>query len=233
MRVKFWLMILLFASYSYLLFVLWWQKKLSLFLHPDFIPLAFAAAVVLGILTIALFFQRHSHVQAIVVWRWLVLLLPVVVVSFIPLRPLSSSTALTRGANSGVLSIGRKVNAMQFASNPAKRSLYQWVIALNANPEPSHYDGQPVNIKGFILHDPAIPGDQVLLARFIVTCCAADARVLSLPIQKTPALDGAKDDQWFEIKGKMKVVEQAEQRILVVQPESATQIAEPDDPYEI
>jgi uncharacterized repeat protein (TIGR03943 family) len=233
MRAKLWVFFILFAAYTYMLTILWWQKKLSLFLHPDFIPLAIGAAIILLIITFALLFQRHSHVHALSWWKTVFLLLPIVVVTFVPLRPLSSSTALTRGINSGVLSIGRKVNAMQFASNPAKRTLYQWVIALNANPEPTHYDGQPVNIKGFILHDPALPSDQVLLARFIVTCCAADARVLSLPIQKTSALANAKDDQWFAIKGKMVVVESNGQRSLLVQPDSAEQITEPDDPYEI
>lgn len=233
MRARLWLFFLIFAAYTYLLVILWWQKKLSLFLHPDFIPLAFAAAVILLLVTLALLFQRHSHAHAIGWWRGLLLIIPIVVVSFVPLRPLSSSTALSRGSNSGVLSIGRKVNSMQFASNPAKRSLYQWVIALNANPEPTHYDGQPVNIKGFVLHDPALPNDQVLLARFIVTCCAADARVLSLPIKKTAVFAEAKDDQWFEVKGKMTIIETEGKRSLLVQPDSAQRISEPDDPYEI
>lgn len=233
MRAKLWLFFLLFAAYTYMLVILWWQKKLSLFLHPDFIPLAIVAACVLLVITLALLFQRHSHVHALSWWRGVFLLLPILVVTFVPLRPLSSSTALTRGINSGVLSIGRKVNALQFASNPAKRSLYQWVIALNANPEPTHYDGQPVNIKGFVLHDPALPNDQVLLARFIVTCCAADARVLSLPLQKTAALAEAKDDQWFEIKGKMTVIDVDGRRSLLVQPDSAKHITQPEDPYEI
>lgn len=233
MRARLWLYFLIFAAYTYLLTILWWQKKLSLFLHPDFIPLAVVAAVVLLLVTVFLLFQSHSHAHAIGWWRGMLLIIPVIVVSFVPLRPLSSSTALSRGANSGVLSIGRKVNTMQFSSNPAKRTLYQWVIALNANPEPTHYDGQPVNIKGFILHDPALPDNQVLLARFIVTCCAADARVLSLPIQKVSELNDAKDDQWFEIKGKMAVVEADGKRSLLVQPENAQRISEPEDPYEI
>lgn len=233
MRAKLWLNILLFAAYSGFLATLWWQKKLSLFLHPDFIPLAIAAALILLVVTIALFFDRHADGGGVVWWRMLILFIPLVVGFVIPLRPLSSTTALNRGATSGVLSIGRKVNSLQFASNPATRSLYQWVIALNANPEPSHYDGLPVNIKGFILHDPSIAHDQILLARFIVTCCAADARVLSLPIQQTTGLEGAKDDQWYEIKGKMKVVTVDNKRELVVQPDSVHQIAEPDDPYEI
>ncbi len=66
-----------------------------------------------------------------------------------------------------------------------------------------------------------------------MTCCAADARVLSLPIQKTSALVKAKDDQWYAIKGKMVMVDSNGQRSLLVQPDSAEQITEPDDPYEI
>lgn len=233
MRAKLWSVIGLFAAYTFLLVDLWWQKKLNLFLHPDFVPLAIAAAITLGLVTVANFFHHDQSAYKVSWWRAMVLLIPVFVVVFIPLRPLSSSTALSRGATSGVLSIGQKVNSMQFSSNPAQRSLYQWVIALNANPEPDHYEGQPVNIKGFILHDPTNPSDQILLARFIVTCCAADARVLSLPISKVADLVDAKDDQWYEVKGKMKVVDQNGHRELIVEPDMVNHIAEPDDPYEI
>ncbi|MBP6084625.1 TIGR03943 family protein [Candidatus Gracilibacteria bacterium] len=225
----------LFLAYGLALLWLWWQRRMTFFLHPDFVPLTIAAMVALFLLAFALVFSRGASSQHVQIpwWRVLILAIPLLVIFTVDVRPLSSSAALSRGTTTGALSIGRKANAGNFATNPAKRSLYQWVIALNANPEPEHYVNQPVRIKGFILHDPDSPQNQVLLARFIVTCCAADARVLSLPLIKEPLLAEAQNDQWYDIEGVMQIVTEGDKRQLVVVPTKATAIAQPDDPYEI
>lgn len=208
---------------------------MTFFLHPDFVPLTIAAMIALFLLALALVLSHRTGSQPVHIpwWRVVILAIPLLVVFTVDVRPLSSSAALSRGTTTGALSIGRKVSAGNFATNPAKRSLYQWVIALNANPEPEHYVNQPVRIKGFVIHDPEGPDGQVLLARFIVTCCAADARVLSLPLIKAPLLSDAQNDQWYEIEGVMQIVTAGDKRQLVVAPTKATPIAQPDDPYEI
>ena len=228
--------ILLFGGYALAIISLVWRKKLLLFLHPDFLILAYLAIFTLLFLTVWLLFthKHHHHPVNLVWWRIVLLLLPLVTVFLFEMRPLSSSAALERGLSTGALTIGRSLNAHQFATKPEKRSLYQWVIALNANPEPSHYEGQAVHVSGFVVHDPSLPADQVNIARFIVTCCAADARVLSLPIQKTlPFFSELKDDEWIDVTGKMAVIETLGKRSLVILPTEVKRISQPDNPYEI
>lgn len=160
--------------------------------------------------------------------------IPLIAIFFFDLRSLSSTSALERGLSTGALTIGRSVNKNQFATKPEKRSLYQWVIALNANPEPSHYAEQAVHVSGFIVHDPQLPDDQVSIARFIVTCCAADARVLTLPVKKSlPILSQLANDQWVDITGKMNVIDLQGKRTLVIVPSEVRLISQPDNPYEI
>lgn len=222
-----------FAAYGAAVTFLWWKKKLLLFLHPDFVPLALAAAVVLAVVALSIVLLRHYHAVSIAPWRIVLLCLPLVLMFLTDLRPLSSASAIDRGLAPGSLTIGRRISSGQFATKPEKRSLYQWVIALNADPEPSHYDGQLVKVKGFITRDPH-DSDQLLVARFILTCCAADARVLSLPLQKSlPILQTITNDQWIEVEGKMAIVEKEGKRSLIVVPSKVEAISIPDDPYEV
>ena len=228
------LLFVFFAAYSIGLLFLLLRKKLLLFLHPDFVPLAVAAAIGLAIVALGILLLRHYHAIHIVPWRAVLLCVPLLLIFFTDLRPLSSASAVDRTLAAGSLTIGRHVSASQFATKPEKRSLYQWVIALNADPEPSHYEGQIVKVRGFIAHDASLPADQLLVGRFILTCCAADARLLSLPVRKNvPVLENIADDQWVAIEGKMTVVENAGKRILLVVSRKVEVIAIPDDPYEI
>jgi len=228
------LLFVFFATYSIAVLFLLLRKKLLLFLHPDFVPLAVAAAIALAIVALGILLLRHYHAITIAPWRIVLLCIPLLLIFFTNLRPLSSASAVDRTLAAGSLTIGRHVSSSQFATKPEKRSLYQWVIALNADPEPSHYDGQTVKVRGFIAHDPTLPDDQILVGRFILTCCAADARLLSLPVQKSVSLlQNVADDQWVDIEGKMAMVEKDGKRSLIVVPSKVEMIAIPDDPYEI
>ncbi|MBI4836116.1 MAG: TIGR03943 family protein [Candidatus Abawacabacteria bacterium] len=224
------LFIFLFAGYGLGFLWLLAKKKLLLFLHPDFVPLAVAAAVIMLLVAFSIFSLAHYHAVKLKRWRILLLCLPLLLICFTDLKPLSSIAAAERGINTGALTVGRRFTTGGFATKPEKRSLYQWVIALNADPEPSHYEGQAVNVKGFIMHQEG----QTLVARFILTCCAADARVLSLPIKSTQeSVATLKDDQWVHVMGKMAVEEKDGKRSLIVIPTKVDLIAIPEDPYEI
>lgn len=227
---------LLFLVYSIGFIFLIWNKRLLLFLHPDFLPLAYFAMIFLLLIALALLFSKlhHHHLVTARWWKWLLMLLPLLAIFFFELKPLSSSAALDRGINTGSLTIGRRASVGQFATKPENRTLYQWVIALNADPEPSHYDGQKVRVRGFVLRDESLPIGQIAIAKFILTCCAADARVLSLPVQELDSiLTTLANDEWVEVEGQMNVLENNGQRSLVVVPSKVTPISIPENPYEI
>lgn len=61
------------------------------------------------------------------------------------------------------------------ANNPEDRSIVDWTRTLSVYPEPEAYAGQPVDVKGFVVHPPKLDEDLIIVARFMITCCAADA----------------------------------------------------------
>jgi len=225
-----------FLLYSLVVAWLLASKRVLLFLHPDFLPLAYFASAVMFVFALAIVFSRlhHHHFEKWSFLKMIYLLLPVILILVTDLKPLSSVAAIDRGLDTGALTIGRRVAVGQFGSKPENRTLYQWVIALNADPEPTHYQGQKVVIEGFVLRDPSMPAGQVAVAKFILTCCAADARVLSLPVlSEHTVLATLPNDVWVRVEGIMEVVEENGARQLVVKPNVVQQIPIPDNPYEI
>jgi uncharacterized repeat protein (TIGR03943 family) len=87
-------------------------------------------------------------------------------------------------------------------------------------------------VQGFVVHPPASPANRFFIARFVVTCCAADAYPVGLPVdlpagtaQTYPA------DTWVEIRGQMATGQVKGQRRLVLNAEKVTPIKPPANPY--
>ena len=84
--------------------------------------------------------------------------------------------------------------------------------------------GTVVRLVGFVAG--ADGQGRVLLTRFSVKCCAADATVSQVALVMPP---GAKDDSWLQVTG---AVVSAPGRLPVVQVRSSAVVEEPEDPYE-
>ncbi|MTD54863.1 TIGR03943 family putative permease subunit [Amycolatopsis pithecellobii] len=85
-----------------------------------------------------------------------------------------------------------------------------------------------VRLTGFVTHT----GDSVLLARMVITCCAADAYPLKVRMRGLPA--GYENDTWLEVTGR--VVPGTATKATTFTPDfvvaSARRITAPADPYE-
>ena len=51
--------------------------------------------------------------------------------------------------------------------------------------------GEPITLEGFVTHEASAPPDEIVLTRYIVTCCVADAtiaqvRIVGLPARRLP-----------------------------------------------
>lgn len=84
-----------------------------------------------------------------------------------------------------------------------ERSLLGWVRTLNVYPEPDSYAGQKLKLQGLVLHSPELPPEYLLLSRFVITCCAADAYPVGLPVKLTASRQVYPPDTWIEVEGKM------------------------------
>jgi len=160
----------------------------------------------------------------------LTIFIPIIIGLLMPAQPLSVETALTRGTALALES--KAVSAFDiFTTNPESRNLIEWVRVLTANPEPDTYKGQKVNIEGFLIYPKDFP-NEVYISQFIISCCAADARPISLSVNKNKLFDTYKEGDWIRLEGVFDVLENSYERRVLIQANKITRITTPKDPYE-
>jgi uncharacterized repeat protein (TIGR03943 family) len=148
-------------------------------------------------------------------------------------RLFTSQAAIQRGISTESVTVTRN-QTKSFRANlkPESKTLVDWVRSLNIYPEPDAYAGQKVNIKGFVLHPKELPTDYLTIARFVITCCAADAYPIALPVKFTGDRTTYAQDSWLQVKGKMIVETLAGKRQLVIAATELQPTATPKNPYQ-
>lgn len=237
-----WLDVLAIAAWGILMLKYWLAGKLNLLIHPDYFWLAIAGG--LGLLVVAglkgwvLLRQRHAIVptlQHITLFppgfsSGLLLATAILGLFFTP-RVFASQTALQRGVTDTLGATRSQPQSFRSSVRPEERSLVDWVRTLNVYPEPDAYAGQKVKVQGFVIHTPEFPPDYLLLSRFVITCCAADAYPVGLPVKLTQNHQVYPPDTWLEVEGKMITENFGGKRQLTIQGSSLKQISEPQNPY--
>ena len=141
--------------------------------------------------------------------------------------------ALERGVTDFLSMTRIEPESFRGANNPEDRSIVDWTRTLSVYPEPEAYAGQPVDVKGFVVHPPKLDEDLIIVARFMITCCAADAYPVGLPVQLPPGStrNEFEPDGWLRIRGEMKSGRLEGRRQVIIAAETLDPIPEPDDPY--
>ena len=103
---------------------------------------------------------------------------------------------------------------------------------LNVYPEPDAYTGQQVKVIGFVTPMPDWPQNVFMISRFVLTCCAADAYPVGLPVQLPASAPVPEADAWLEVSGTMTTASLGGKRQLVVGSATLTPIPTPRNPYE-
>ncbi|MBD0390743.1 MAG: TIGR03943 family protein, partial [Nostoc sp. C3-bin3] len=103
---------------------------------------------------------------------------------------------------------------------------------LNVYPEPDAYTGKPVKVQGFAVHSSELPLEYLIISRFVITCCAADAYPVGLPVKLTQSRNAYPVDQWFEVEGKMNTETLNGKRQLIIEATGPLKkINTPANPY--
>jgi uncharacterized repeat protein (TIGR03943 family) len=241
-----WADVIALALWGLLLLNYWLSGKLNLLIHPNYNILTVASAI--GLLGLAAWkswelWQRRKSVrtndtQHISLlppgWGSLILVAVAMLGFLVTPRAFASQTALQRGVAD--VSLPTQVRPQQFrgVAKSEERTLIEWVRTLQVYPEPDAYAGQKVKIQGFSVHSPNLPEQYFLLTRFVITCCAADAYPVSLPIKLNQGTrNNYKVDQWFEVEGEIITETLGEgKRQVVVQSSGIRPIYEPKNPYD-
>lgn len=239
-----WLEALAIAAWGSLMLKYWLTGKLNLLIHPDYFWLAITGGVgflIVGSLKIwQLWRQRRQNIvpslQHITLFppgfsSALLLGTAILGLMYTP-RAFTSQTALQRGVTDFLGATRSQPQAFHSSVTPEQRSLLDWVRTLNVYPEPDRYTGQKVKVQGFVIHSNELPPEYLLLSRFVITCCAADAYPVGLPVKLEGESQVYQPDTWLEVEGQMITENIAGKRQLTIQAKSLKNIPQPDNPYE-
>ncbi len=219
-----------------------WTGLLLVLLHPDFHWLAIGAGwllVGMGLWRGWQWWQAQTTGQggqhlALLPRQWsLGILIGVAMVGLIYVpRPFASETALARGIADPIAMTRSQTERFGSGRNPGERTLTDWSRVLSVYPEPDAYTGDPVNVSGFVVHPPNWDESHVIVARFVMTCCAADAYPIGLPVRVPQGRSAFPPDSWIQVQGTMATETLKGRRQLVIQGETLETIPEPASPYE-
>ncbi|AFY62495.1 TIGR03943 family protein [Synechococcus sp. PCC 6312] len=234
-----WVTVLALGLWGILFLVFWLWGRLGLLIHPNYFPLAIISGFIL--LGIAIAQARRLAKKQVMPLQHLSLLPPswmswLLVVTaliglFITPRPFNSDTAVHRGLGDGLTVTRNKPQAFRANTPPEQRTLVDWVRTLDIYPEPDAYGGLPVDVEGFAVHPASFPDDTLTLARFVITCCAADAYPVGLAVKLPQPRAQYPADQWYRVKGRMITATLDGQRQLTIQAREIIPIPQPDNPF--
>lgn len=220
-----------------------WSGQLIVYVHRRFIWLVLIAALGLIVLAQSLFNNRppiRSEVDGLLVdqlapagakWRLMMMFLPLLLGILVPVRPLGAESAESRQVSQSIaFTTSGDVENTVLSLDPSDRSLLEWLWVFDITKDTSDLVGQPVNLEGFVLPDENLPEGQFLVARFIVTCCVADATAIGLAVE-APDINGQPFSGWVRVKGTMQVVYDQGKESLLIEADDIQSIPEPSNPY--
>jgi uncharacterized repeat protein (TIGR03943 family) len=219
--------------------------KLYLLLHPDYMWLAHLAMVLLLAMGVARLVQiwvsyrrgqvvrSQEHIALLPRQVSVGLLIAIAIFGLIYTpRPFASETAFQRGITDVLGQTRSRPQRFSLGGDSAERTIVDWVRTLNVYPEPDAYAGQAAQVTGFVTHIPGWPEEYVMISRFVLTCCAADAYPVGLPVLLPPGTPRPAPDTWLEVAGTMETATLDGRRQLTIGSATLTEIPQPRTPYE-
>lgn len=95
--------------------------------------------------------------------------------------------------------------------------------------EPNWFKGKQLEMTGFVYRDKSIGANQMVAARYVITCCIADAAVYGMVTKGHVA--GLSKDSWVRISGTLDSFKHNGSVIPVLNLTKYTKISPPDKPY--
>jgi putative membrane protein len=220
-----------------------WSGKILLYINQRYVPLIFLAGVGLIILAQAVFQERRKAGESgtgeetggepTYFWKsnlvWV--LIPLVVGIMVPARSLGTSSLAARGIEITSPFLLQGSSGSETLARPAaQRTVLDWIRAFHASTDPNGLNGNPVDVIGFVYHDPRLQANQFLIGRYTIACCIADATAIGIWVNWDAAAS-LTNNQWVRIQGKMTSGQLDGQAVPVILADAVDPISEPDQPY--
>jgi uncharacterized repeat protein (TIGR03943 family) len=236
------------AGYGLFILSLFARHVMSWYINPVYVaPTTLAGAVLVGLAaarlrkrTIPMSADEHCECgdgcacddPPVRFRTYAVLAIPLLLAVLFPPRGLAAFSANQRGtAIAGLTTFhGATVQRISLTVDTSSFSMQDWVGALSADPNPKDYLGKPVQVSGIVIHNAAsVPPGYIMVIRYFVTCCIADARPVGLIVRDT-SHGKLRDNQWVTVKGQMESASYEGQKLAIVQPKVLA-VVRSGDPY--
>lgn len=216
---------------------------IEFYIHPRFISLVLLASVGLLIVAASFFLRQqganehddHSHGHddhGHLSWLGLfVIAVPVILGLLVPPQPLGAAAVGNREVQVGNLSsIAPPRSDERMGLIAGERNILDWLTNFQRNPDDTIFNDAEANVTGFLYRDERFAANEFMLARFVVSCCVADASPIGLIVHSDEAA-GFADDQWLQVRGHFLVGKfiNAEMPILIA--DVISPIEQPKQPY--
>ena len=156
-------------------------------------------------------------------------MLPVLAGVLIPHRSLNAFAAIKRGMgldSSELLNVYRS-RRRQWAQTAGE---YVRATPLDVLEIGRDKPGLKVRMVGFVVRSEEAPADILMVVRFKITCCAADATPVAVAARWAKA--GAfTSDTWVEVRGRVERQMIQGREVTVIVADEVREVAQPDQPY--
>jgi putative membrane protein len=96
--------------------------------------------------------------------------------------------------------------------------------------EPGKYQGRTVKLHGFVYKEEGFQANQLVISRFLITHCVADASIIGFLTEFNEA-HSVKEDTWIEVEGTIDRTNYNGSELPMIKAASWKEISEPDEPY--
>lgn len=95
---------------------------------------------------------------------------------------------------------------------------------------PNKFKGREIELKGFIYKEDEFKPDQLVIARFLITHCVADAGIIGF-LSEFPEASKLEENTWIEAKGVLDISTFNGTELPVIKINKLKEIREPQEPY--
>lgn len=220
--------VLLLGGIAALFLIKWLRGQLDFYIHPRYTALIVVSAVILllmaGVRLRGIFAERAAGPVG---WVYVFLALPLLLGTLVPAQPLGANTLASRGGEpSSAINL---VNRQTIATGDSSGwNLLEWSVTLSTSD--GELEGKPVDVVGFVFQDDVLGANHFYVARYVVTCCAADGVSVGMPVlwEGGEALSA---DSWVRVRGTLSSTLVAGVEQPAIAATSVEPVSQPKNPY--
>jgi uncharacterized repeat protein (TIGR03943 family) len=214
--------------------------NLLYYINQRFVWLTLLAAV--GLIAVGASYRYYSghahthdhagHDHGHITWAGLLLvMLPVILGLLVPPQPLGAAAMSSRDVSTEALTSAAAPGRNEILAKPkGDKNVYDWLVEFRMVNDPTAFTGEEARVVGFVYQDDRFGGDEFMVSRFVISCCAADAVPLGLVV-KWPETGSLDEDQWVEVKGQFDLGRFDGEEMPVLIAEAVSPTDTPDQPY--